>query len=482
MHPTSTAPTHPDPIGRRRFLQSIAVGTAALGLEYPPLAAQRAPAGAIIRSPSARSAIFLVADGMNAGTLSLAHQYSHRVLGRTLSWMRCYHERSDLHRGLMETSSADSIVTDSAAASSSWGCGRRMPNGALNVDAEGSHFAPIALPVKESGRSVGLVTTARISHATPAGFAANVGRREEEDTIAGQYLERGIDCLLGGGSKHFIPEKRGDGRDLLAAYAQSGYSILRQSQDLNLPCPEHSRILGLFSSDHLPYLIDRRRPKANHPDRPTLAQMTRVALAHLDRNPQGFLLQVEGARVDHAGHANDPAAILHEMLDFDDAVEVVLGYATHHPETLVVLTTDHGTGGLNINGAGAGYRSSGPHLDRLAMATGSLESAIGLLSSAADGEELTSLAGGILGTSLDRDQARFLESQWSNASPQDRPEVLWTALRRAASEHFAVGWTSLHHTGDLVEVAAFGPGAEMVHPFVRNTDLHQVLVSALGLD
>src|SRR5690606_5691167 len=105
---------------------------------------------------------------------------------------------------------------DSAAAGSSWGCGRRIPNGKINMTGDNEPLRPLGVIAKEGGKAVGLVSTCRITHATPASFAANVASRNMEDTIAEQYLERGIDVLLGGGLKQFSAETRGDNKDLVA--------------------------------------------------------------------------------------------------------------------------------------------------------------------------------------------------------------------------------------------------------------------------
>src|SRR4029434_4694557 len=117
---------------------------------------------------------------------------------------------------------------------------------------------------------------------------------------------------------------------------------------LNQPAAD-ARVLGLFWSDHLPYTIDRNREPAMQSRVPTLAEMTSSALQNLSHSPDGFLLQVEGGRVDHAAHDNDAASMLHDQLAFDDAIGVALEFAKEHGDTLVIITTDHGTGNPGLS-------------------------------------------------------------------------------------------------------------------------------------
>jgi len=306
----------------------------------------------------ARSVIFLVADGMNTGTWTLADYYlQHRSKQRT-EWVQLYQQNA-VTRALMETCSANSRVTDSAAAASAWSTGVRIDNGAINFAPDGSELEPIHRRVQQSGRSTGLVTTTRVTHATPAAFAANVKVRGEEDTIARQYLEREVDVLLGGGEKNFSALTRADGVDLKQQYQAAGYQLL-QSRDqlLNMGEERAKRLLGLFWPSHLPYSIDRNQQPEIAQQVPTLAEMMRRALSTLEQNRHGFLLQVEGGRVDHGGHGNDVGAIVHDQLAFDECIAVAREYSQQHPETLVIVTTDHGCGGCQLNGVGSGYRDT----------------------------------------------------------------------------------------------------------------------------
>ena len=134
-----------------------------------------------------RGVVFMVSDGMSPGVLTLAEAYSKLTRQRGTQWWSLLNDRSAA-RGLMDTASANSMVTDSAAASSARGGGERVNNGSINVNPAGKELTPIAAILKKTSARVGLVSTATITHATPAGFAACVSKRGEEDDIAPQYL------------------------------------------------------------------------------------------------------------------------------------------------------------------------------------------------------------------------------------------------------------------------------------------------------
>ena len=167
----------------------------------------------------------MVSDGMSPGVLTLAEAYSKLTRRRGTQWWSLLNDRNAA-RGLMDTASANSMVTDSAAASSAWGGGQRVNNGSINVSTDGREITPIAAILRRKGARIGLVSTATITHATPAGFASSVSKRGDEDDIAPQYLGR-VDVLLGGGSGHFSKKDRLDKRDLSEDFAKAGYGIVR---------------------------------------------------------------------------------------------------------------------------------------------------------------------------------------------------------------------------------------------------------------
>ncbi|MDQ8209118.1 alkaline phosphatase [Coraliomargarita sp. SDUM461003] len=465
------------PSSRRQFLKMSGLAGAASLLTGSATASGNHPDKLPKVAGQAKNVIFLVVDGLSNGTVGLAHHWKLRHQQQPLNWIQLF-ERKDIHRAYQDTASASSPVTDSSAAASSWGCGQRINNGAVNVTPGGESLKPILSYAKEAGKATGLVTTCRVTHATPAGFAANVAKRNMEDEIAQQYFERGIDVILGGGARHFT-QKQEDGsvNKLIPQFKDQGYTYVKNGSELAAAAKGQGPLLGLFANSHIPYMIDRESDGVE-PDTPGLIDMFRAALARLDRAENGFLLQVEAGRVDHAGHANDAGAILREFLEFDACIPVALEYIDAHPDTMLVITTDHGTGGCQLNGAGVSYNDSGPALEQINQIKYSFEWLHQRLMEAQQFEpKYVKMAFGIDATA---DQAaivqRAIDSQAKYLSG-----AFIEAFGPQIKEMTAVGWTSSKHTAECVELFAFGPGSETVPAFVKNYEIFGIINNTLGI-
>ncbi len=289
-------------------------------------------------SKKAKNIIMMVSDGMSIGTLNMADLYASRTFGKSSKWLGLYRDNKAV-RALMDTASASSMVTDSAAASSSWGGGMRVKNGSLNVGMNGEKPQPILQKFKENGKKVGCVTTVPVTHATPAGFCVNIDNRGGQDLIAEIYMGLKFDVMMGGGSKYF-GEKR-PGGNLLPKFLTQGYKVAESRSEM-LALDKSKPVLGLFAEDGLPYEIDRRHDAKLQKEVPSLAEMTMKAIELMKDNPQGFALQVEGGKVDWAAHSNDLSGLIFDQLAFDEAVGKVIEFAEKDGETLVIITTDHG--------------------------------------------------------------------------------------------------------------------------------------------
>ncbi len=196
------------------------------------------------------------------------------------------------------------------------------------------------------GMATGLVTTTRITHATPAAFVTHVASRTLEDEIAIRLVQSGMNLMLGGGRGYLLsgdqPEsQRGDMRDLLSEARALGYAYLETREELSSTDAE--RLLGLFSLDHMSYARLRNRTSE-----PSLAEMTSVAVQLLSRNSKGFFLMVEGGRIDHASHANDLDDAIGDMIAFDSAIGFAMNFTHESSGGLLVVTANHETGGLSI--------------------------------------------------------------------------------------------------------------------------------------
>jgi len=429
----------------------------------------------------AKNIIFLVTDGMSDGTLTMADLARRRWEGRPSNWIRLYEEER-VQRGLMDMAAANSIVTGSAAAASSWGSGHRVVNEAVNVSAEGEEYQTILEIFRDAGKGTGLVTTTRITHATPAGFGINMPKRWSEDKIAAQYLEREYDVLMGGGKRHFDPDQRKDGRDLLTGFRDAGYTVAQTAGDLE-QWNRRGRVLGTFYDTHLPYVLDHKHTPAHQEQVPRLPALTEAALARLDRNDDGFLLQIEGGRVDHGAHDNDTGGLLYDQIEFDETIGRVLDFVEGRDDTLVIITTDHGNANPGVNAAGDRYSESTPMFDEIADFQHTNSWILSELDENSTYRQIQDRVENAWQFPITRDEAELIQDalrdQYEAAyRKKSAPDLLLGAIQ---ANYTSVNWLSGDHTSDYVELAAMGPGSEAIEQFTRNTDLFDLMVAAAGV-
>ncbi|MBB5350303.1 alkaline phosphatase [Haloferula luteola] len=464
-------------ISRRHLLGTGLLGSVASLLPTSLPAAP--PVGA--KSGKVRGVIFMVSDGMSHGVLSITEAFSRQVRDCPTRWWNLMSEKSSF-QGLMDTASGNSLVTDSAAASSAWSSGHRIPNGQINVDANGRQLQSIGEAVVAGGARLGLVTTATVTHATPAGFAAQTPDRDAEDRIAPQYLNR-AEIVLGGGSKFFDPAQRADQKDIYADYQAAGYDILRTRDQLL--AAKSGKLLGTFFPGHLPYMVDREQDAQLQANVPTLAEMSRAALERFLPSDQSFLLQIEGARIDHAAHANDIGAIVREQMAFDDAMATVLEMIADHPDVLVIATSDHGNSNPALNGTGAKYGQTNEHFKRIADIHCSHEKLLAdWTAKNGNRSDLQEMIEQGFGFRPDDQEAEALLAtlagkafiQWSHQL--SNPPGL---LGQITGNHTGTGWTSVSHTSDPTAITATGPGADQFAGLVRNDHVRGKILGLLQI-
>lgn len=468
---------HQTKIERRDWLKAAGLTSAASLLAGARASAE--PAG----TPAAKvhGVVFMVSDGMSPGVLTLAEAYSKLTRPYGTQWWALLNDKKAA-RGLMDTASANSMVTDSAAASSAWGGGQRVNNGSINMTGDGKLVTPIAAILKAKGVRIGLVSTATITHATPAGFAAAVSKRKDEDDISPQYLER-VDVLLGGGSGHFSANDRLDKRDLAGDFAKAGYGVVK-TRDAMLAAREE-KLLGTFTRGHLPFSIDRDQNPAMAAAVPTLTEMTQAALGRFLASGKPFLLQVEAARIDHAAHLNDIGALLGDQLAFDDALAAVLVMVGKRDDILIVVTSDHGNANPGLNGMGSAYGESTQRFAKISEMKASHERIFAEWAKTprANATQLTELVKKHLRFSLKPDQASALLQ-----ALRKRPVLEWNEqlskpeglLGQFAGNHTGIGWTGTTHTSDPTLISAVGPQSDRFAGMVKNSDVFGHLNEMLG--
>jgi len=427
---------------------------------------------------TAKNIIFLVSDGMSTGTLNMANLAMERMYGRESKWISLYRENK-VKRAFMDTASANAMVTDSAASSSAWGGGVRVNNGKLNANADGTFNTPILQKFKKAGKKVGCVTTVPITHATPAGFCIVNNSRGDQSEIALQYLPLKFDVMMGGGDKYFSSEKRKDKVDVYGKFEKEGYQLAKnksQMSSLNNKKP----ILGVFDEDALPFSVDYLHDKELQNKVPTLAEMTEKAIELMKDDPNGFVLQVEGGKVDWAAHSNDTAGLLFDQIAFDLAIEKAISFAEKDKNTLVIITTDHGNGNPGL----FGDHNSNKKFDLLQKFKHSNDWILNSVQPNFTTASLIELINDGQGYTVTTEQAKNLLSHYQTLDGggiYNNRKLPFEQFGKIQGNYTAVAWGSMEHSADYVELAAYGPGSELMNPFVRNTELHNLMLNATGV-
>lgn len=457
-----------------------------------------------------RNVILFVGDGMGVSTVSFTRFAAVGVDGRLVMDQFPY-------TALSRTSSADHITPDSAGTMTAMTTGVNTNSGIIgyppttergdfNGDGDGMPLTNIAELAKARGYSVGIVTTARLTHATPAAVYAHVHDRNLENDIAAQLtpgapgynrrLGRGIDVMFGGGRRFFLPTtvtdeegstgRRTDGRDLRNYFRTHGYTYVWNQAGFDALTTREQRVIGLFESSHLEYEFDRPTDAGREP---SLTEMTRKAIQILQAIGKPYFLMVESGRIDHAHHAGNAYRNLYDTAEFDEAI----GAATWEVdlrETMILVTADHS------------------HVFTLAgypmRPMGDLQYA----PISAPSEYLEQPYNGIFGTVYDIRSGEIFEVGDSNdvpytilgygngpghrmgprvdpnldATPGYGGEVPTDTAHHAYRQEATVPLRSETHSAEDVAIYAIGAGSEVVRGTVPNTQIFHWTVDALGLD
>lgn len=307
-----------------------------------------------------RNVILVVGDGMGPQQVALSEIYWQRTRDERAAPL--HHFLSKATNGIHIPLPERSLVNDSACAASQLAGGCRCEPRQIGVDIDGAPCDSVLRTAKQLGLRVGLISDTRITHATPAAFYGHVGDREEEFKLAEQLIEADADLALSGGADFFLPGpttesltpvsrsaachrsdwgRRRDGTNLVPQAEARGTTVVCSLAELagvrQLP------VLGLFAPQHMANAF-----REGEGAEPTLAQMTERALSLLE-NPRGFFLMVESGQIDTAAHYNDAGWVFAEMLRLSSVLRVIEDFVERHPETLVVLTADHETGGMGFS-------------------------------------------------------------------------------------------------------------------------------------
>ena len=438
-----------------------------------------------------KSVILFIGDGMSTPQRMTADEFSVKSGRGSLAMNRLPQQATT------RTCSASSLVTDSAAAATAIACGEKTYNGAIGVDPKQKRLESVAEVAHQNGKSVGIVTTVTINHATPAGFYGHRKDRGEGYGLGLDLVASGFEYFAGGGLEGHddkgYPGYKGDVYDLAK---KAGYTFVRRDRAaFDALKPGCGKAWFVATEGTMPDSIDAGAWKGV----PTLAELTAKGIELLSSDPDGFFLMVEGGRIDWAGHANDAATNLREVLALDDAVKVALAFQEKHPDVLVVVTGDHETGGMTMGFAGTGYAF---YMDRLANQKCSadrindyiaknhpqdfaalkpfLTENFGFDFSTRDTRKnpmaMTSAEEDELAKAFAHDLELARKGVKENAA-YDASKVrhLPTAVKSVFSHKCGIGWTSGAHTALPVLTTAKGPGATRFAGFIDNTDISKIL-------
>ncbi|GAB2569241.1 alkaline phosphatase [Gracilibacillus alcaliphilus] len=403
----------------------------------------------------ARNIIYMIPDGFNA---DYATNYRH-FKGEDAAW-------DDHLKGMYTTYSADSNITDSAAAGTAMSTGVKTNNGMIGLDPEGNPQQTILEASQDKDMSTGLVATSTITHATPAAFGAHVDDRNKEPEIAQQLIDNEIDVLLGGGKNNFLPESEGGNQaeaNVLQQAEEQGYQLIENRNqlleaDIDL---DSEKLLGLFADEAMSPELHR-----NTDEEPSLAEMTQTAIDTLKKDEDGFFLMVEGSQIDWAGHDNDAAWAMTDVGAFEEAVQAAVDFAEEDGNTLVVIGGDHETGGMTVGANGSG--TANPELLQSVTAIG-----------ANIAEELNEDRSNANEVVSKYTEMELSEEEIQSIQEAEDPKM---AINTVISSKANVGWTSTNHTGVDIPVYAYGPGADQFSGSLDNTDLPKIIAEAAGIE
>lgn len=311
-----------------------------------------------------KNVILMIGDGMGPGQISLLYYFAkysklNVVAPEEFAFEKIAAEGSF---GTSATEPYDKIVADSACSATQLATGKSARSEMIGLDKDGNTTLTILEKAQRKGLKTGLVSDTRLTHATPAAFASHVANRWSEDDIAEHMVANAPDVMFSGGANRFVPKgtnrhikgafnltsKRKDNKDLIQQAIDKGHQVVFSKSELeNL---SDKKVLGLFTDYNYPNGIWFSQHK-NDPERtiPTLLEMSKAAIEKLSKSPKGYFLMIEGGQIDWAGHQNDVATMLHEMITFNETLNWVIEHVKKNPDTLLVVTADHETGSFGFS-------------------------------------------------------------------------------------------------------------------------------------
>ncbi len=437
----------------KKLISIAAVST--LALSSFTTAGSEAEAKSTSKKTTPKNVIFLIGDGMGNSYTS-AYRYLKNSSNSKFKNQTSF-DRYLVGQQMTYPEDPLQNVTDSASAATAMSAGVKTYNNAIAVDNNKKDVKTVLESAKEMGKATGLVATSEITHATPAAFGAHDESRKNMNGIADDYFDElvkgkhKIDVLLGGGKSNFVREDR----DLTKEFKKDGYNYVTSKAELQKN--KNNQLLGLFADGGMDKMIDRNA------ETPSLADMTNSAIKQLSKDKDGFFLMIEGSQIDWAGHDNDIVGAMSEMKDFEKAFQAAINYAKKDKNTLVVATADHSTGGFSL-AANDDYNWF-PEAIKAAKKTPDFMAA--QISGGADVEGTLKKYSGL---SLTEDEINSVkEANTGKVTDIDN------AIEKIYDKRSNTGWTTGGHTGEDVNVYAFGPESTKFAGQIDNTDQAKII-------
>ncbi|MBS3807756.1 MAG: alkaline phosphatase [Bacteroidales bacterium] len=313
---------------RISLITAIVLTISFMGLACKSDSGTQAAGQADQKSDQPKNIILMIGDGMGVSQI---------YAGMTVSEQPLVFEQFK-NIGFTKTFSANDYITDSGASGTALATGRKTNNGHISMSPTGDTLTTILELAEENGLSTGLISTSSILHATPASFIAHSKDRHDYAGLARDFMKTEVDVFIGGGYGQFGNRK--DNLNLVSQLKEKDYQVLRDMTAIQ--SVSEGKLAGFTAEGHNPKYSEGRGDM--------LPNATQTALNILDNNSEGFFLMVEASQIDWGGHDNDTEYLVNELLDFNRAVEKALDFARKHPNTLVIVTADHETGGMGLNG------------------------------------------------------------------------------------------------------------------------------------
>lgn len=439
---------------------------------------------AILSMAQAKYVFFFIGDGMGPNQVLNAEMYQAAVQGVNGRVPLCMTQFP--YSGQAATFSASDGITDSAAAGTCLASGKKTNNGMIGQTPDGTPAVSVASQLKQEGWGIGIMSTVPVDHATPAAHYAHAEKRSNYYLIGTHLAESNFDFFGGGGFQRPINKDDASAPNLYELCRKNGYTLvgtyaaaqknIKKSKlllvpQVNLDNPNQG-------AEALPYAIDQQEGDLN------LAQIVDVAIQHLAKYNR-FFMMAEGGKIDYAGHGNDAATNIQEVIDFDKAIQLAYQFYLQHPdETLIVVTADHETGGLALG------NNQPLRLERLAYQQCSSDTLSARLSALclqyADQltwEQVKTFLAENTGLfdelAVTAEEETTLQMAFSNMMRQQESlKTLYADINALAAKakemvnlKAGLGWTTHSHTATAVPVYAIGVGAEQFTGWMDNSDI-----------